>query len=124
MSLFRTSGPLALAACGWLLVSGSAQAQLGFHALGEDTLSMGDYSALIDAGNTLLRRPVLTKGASQSWSNGQSGTKGTITVTGSFRREGWPCHSIAYHTILQGGPTSSDATLTWCNTPEGWKILS
>ena len=124
MNLSRTAGPLALAACGWLLVSSSAHAQLGFHALGEDTLSMGDYSALIDAGNTLLRRPILAKGASQAWSNGQTGTKGTISVTGSFRHDGWPCHSILYHTILQGGPTSIDTTLNWCNTPAGWKILS
>jgi hypothetical protein len=120
----RLAGPLAPAACVWLLLSGSAHAQLSFHALGEDTLSVGDFSALIDAGNALLRRPNLARGASQDWTNGQSGTKGTITVTDSFRHDGWACHSLLYHTVLQGGPTSSDARLKWCNTPGGWKILS
>ena len=32
----RLAGPLAPAACVWLLLSGSAHAQLSFHALGED----------------------------------------------------------------------------------------
>ena len=121
---FRLAGPLAPAACVWLLLSGSAYAQLGFHALGEDTLSVEDFSALIDAGNALLERPHLANGASQAWTNGKSGTKGTITVTGSFRHDGWACHSLLYHTVVQGGPTSSDTTVKWCHTPDGWKILS
>jgi hypothetical protein len=124
----RSISRLSTALCVGTLLTGLAHAQLsGFYPLGADSLSLNneDFRMMIDAANDLLRRTPLRTGATTSWRNSQTGSKGTISVTKTFHHNAMPCHTLVYETIPARTPPANRTTLNWCSTSGGeWKILS
>jgi hypothetical protein len=106
---------------------GSAHAQpAGFYPITGDGVSLNnaDFELLIDAANDLLRRPHLTNGESTSWHSEQTGSHGTISVTNTFHHGSMLCRTLIYETNPMGYPWSNTIKLNWCQTSNGWKILS
>ena len=104
-----------------------AHAQLtGYYPFGSDALSLSndDFMRLIDAANGLLVRSPLPVGTTTSWRNDQTGSAGTIRVVQTFRHGSMLCHKLVYETMPTGTPPANRTTLDWCNTRDGWKILS
>jgi surface antigen len=85
-------------------------------------LNADDIAALTDATNRLLDRSQLVTGDTETWSNPQSGASGTVTAGDAVRRKGMACRALRYQTIVPGPRAERSTTLTWCKTPDGWKI--
>jgi surface antigen len=63
-------------------------------------------------------------GQSDSWSNPQTKSHGSSTITRVVTSGGMPCHVVRHH-IVAGGPAARNYRFTWCRTPTGeWKIKS
>jgi surface antigen len=119
----------ALVACLSMVLTHAASAQLTpFYTVGADGVSLNneDFAVLVDAANSLLRRPSLANGATTSWRNAQSGSHGTISVTSTFHRESMLCHTLSYETNPMATTSQANTTvLNWCKTRDGsWKILT
>ena len=63
-------------------------------------LSQQDLRELGDAGRRLYTQNV-ANGASDTWSNSQSGNSGTVTVVESFQRQGNACRKLRYDIRLK-----------------------
>jgi surface antigen len=85
-------------------------------------LNADDIAALTNATNSLLDRPQLAAGDIETWSNPQSGARGTVTAGNTVQRKGMACRMVRYQTTVTGRDTERSTTLTWCNTKDGWKI--
>ncbi len=116
---FRFLPLLLITAC----LSQSASAQINTFRNNVGTpLNAADIAALTEATNRLLDRPRLVAGATETWSNPQSGAGGTATAGDVVRRKGMTCRAIRYHHIVPGPAAERNVTLTWCKTADGWKI--
>jgi hypothetical protein len=118
---------LALALCLSAIAINPSHGQLaGFYPVTSDGVSLnnGDFALLIDTANDLLRRPHLRRGESASWRSEETGSHGTISVTNTFRHEAMPCHTLTYETSPMASSSANTLKLNWCETPQGWKILS
>ncbi|MCP4329354.1 MAG: hypothetical protein GY791_13055 [Alphaproteobacteria bacterium] len=63
-------------------------------------------------------------GASESWSNPDSGNSGVVTLMQKFVRQGYPCQQISYVLNMNGESSPRQYTVVWCKTEDGeWKIL-
>ncbi len=85
-------------------------------------LSNADITALTDATNRLLDQPQLATGATETWTNPQSGASGTVTAGNPAPRKGMVCRVVQYQMTMSGTNGSRNRTLTWCKTSKGWKI--
>lgn len=85
-------------------------------------LSAADITALTDTTNRLLDQPQLAVGASEPWSNPQSGANGTATAGKTLQRHGLSCRSVEYLLIFPSPNPERKRTLVWCKTKDGWKI--
>jgi surface antigen len=119
---------LMLLACLYALLTDRAYAQLTpFYTVGADGVSLNnaDFTILVDAANSLLRRPRLANGANASWKNDQTGSHGTVSVTKTFHRDSMLCHTLLYETTPMATSSANKTVLNWCHTRDGsWKILS
>ncbi|HEY7580519.1 MAG TPA: hypothetical protein VH855_23255 [Acetobacteraceae bacterium] len=104
---------------------GAALAQINpFRGTRGMPLNSDDVSVLTDATNRLLDRPGLTAGAKETWSNPKSGVNGTITAGNAVKQKGLACRVMHYDYTVPGPRSERDRKLTWCKTPNGWKIGS
>jgi surface antigen len=89
-------------------------------------LSNDDFRAMGDAVTRLLKRDPLPVGASENWRNPRSRSHGSVKVVRDFKHDSFACHAVDYSAIpgSGGGRSATHATLNWCKTPEGWKIVS
>jgi surface antigen len=92
-----------------------------FRGTAQTPLSADDISALTEATNQLLDRPQLTAGAVETWSNPQSGARGTVTAGNPVQRHGLACRVVRYQLTVPGPGAQRSRTLTWCKTKDGWK---
>lgn len=107
------------AVAGLLLLPGIAAAD---HHLPGPHLTPSDMALMKAIGPRLYRRDDALKGASESWSNPETGHNGTITVLDVFERGAQPCRLVRYDLAF---PDSMPASykIVWCLQPgEGWKI--
>ena len=96
-----------------------AQAQINpFRNSSGRPLNRDDLAALNEATNRLLEHPQLEVGSVESWNNPRSGVEGTVTAGNPVTRRGMACRVVFYHLNIR----NRDATLTWCRTPDGWRI--
>jgi surface antigen len=110
---------LLIAAC----LSQPAIAQINpFRGSSGTPLNAADITALTDATNRLLDRPDLVAGGIETWSNPQSGASGTVTAGNAVQRKGLACRVVRYQHTIPGPHPQRSVTLTWCKTPDGWKI--
>ncbi|HME20477.1 MAG TPA: hypothetical protein VKI44_03810 [Acetobacteraceae bacterium] len=117
MTLQRILTLLVVAVC----LSQPALAQINpFRGNGGTPLNRDDIAALTDATNRLLDQPQLVAGASETWSNPQSGVSGTVTAGSTVKRHGMACRTLR-EDRAQPNPNRS-TTLTLFNTKDGWKI--
>ncbi len=87
-------------------------------------LSQQDLRELRDAGRRLYTQDNVANGASDTWSNSQSGNSGTVTVVDSFQRQGNACRKLRYDIRLKVRSGVRTYTLNWCHQPDGsWKIV-
>ena len=87
-------------------------------------LSQQDLRELGDAGRRLYTQDNVANGASDTWSNSQSGNSGTVTVVDSFQRQGNACRKLRYDIRLKVRSGVRTYTLNWCRQPDGsWKIV-
>jgi surface antigen len=104
-------------------LSQSAFAQVNpFRGSRSTPLGADDIAALTDATTRLLDRPQLVAGGIETWTNPKSGASGTVTAGSVVQRKGMACRVVRYQNIVPGPDADRVATLTWCKTPDGWKI--
>ncbi len=114
--------PLALLAAG--LVQ-PAHAQINpFGGYASQPLSGDDLASLGAATDQLLDREHLVQGGVETWHNEKTGASGTITIGPTATRKGYACRVLLYELApTQAGPRALPrARLTWCKTPDGWKL--
>ena len=64
-------------------------------------------------------------GASASWTNPETGNTGSMTLLGTFARQGHRCERIEYRMSPPQKTPSDRFTLTSCMQPDGsWKLGS
>lgn len=119
--------PAVMLAVGLGLVAAQpAHAQINpFRGSLANRLTNDDFVAMNNAVTSLLGRQALQSGETEVWNNPSTGTKGTIEVARDFKRGTWACHALRY-TVYPGGAdgqSTSRATLNWCKTAQGWKIV-
>src|SRR5271166_706623 len=91
MTLQRILTLLVVAVC----LSQPALAQINpFRGNGGTPLNRDDIAALADATNRLLDQPQLVAGASETWSNPQSGISGTVIAGSAVTRHGMACRTL------------------------------
>jgi surface antigen len=88
-------------------------------------LTAEDQRMLFDSARRLNAMSPATPGATQTWSNPQSGDSGVTTLRRIFKQNGMTCHAVRYSFTLQGGVRAADYDVNWCRVPDGsWKIAS
>ena len=108
-----------VAAC----LSQPALAQINpFRGSSGTPLNRDDIAALTDATYRLLDQPQLVAGASETWSNPQSGISGTVTAGSAVKRHGLACRVVHYDRTVPNRTADRSSTLTLCKTKDGWKI--
>ena len=120
-------GKFVLAVCLSMVALNFPRAQLaGFYPITSDGVSLNNaaFALLIDTSNGLLRRPHLATGDSASWRGEQTGSHGMISVTSTFRHQSMLCHTLNYEINPMAAASANTVKINWCDTPEGWKILS
>jgi surface antigen len=85
-------------------------------------LNRDDIAALTDATNRLLDQPNLVVGASETWSNPQSGISGTVTAGDAVKRHGMMCRITQYERTVPNRTANRSTTVTMCKTKDGWKL--
>ena len=123
MIRYRLLPLLLIAAC----LSEPALAQINpFRGSSGTPLNADDLAALTNATNLLLDRPQVSAGDVEAWSNPQSGISGTVTAGDpaqrTIRGKNLSCRVVRYQITAPGARPERRATLTWCNTPDGWRI--
>jgi surface antigen len=113
--------PAAFAAC--VLLTAAAQAQvIPFFGNFGPGLSREDSQLLLESVARLNAAEPSRVGLSDTWSNPQTKSHGTSTITRVFQSAGMACHLVRHH-IVAGRPPARDYRLTWCRAPTGeWKI--
>ena len=107
-----------------LYLSQPALAQVNPFRGSKDTpLSASDITAINEATTRLLDKPQLVIGASEPWTNPQSGAKGTATVGSASQHKGLSCRVVQYKATIPGPRPERSAHLTWCKTKDGWRML-
>ncbi len=87
-------------------------------------LNQDDLKALGAASQRLYTEGGVADGASDTWSNPKSGNSGTVTVLGSFQRQGNACRKLRYDIRLRQRKGARSYTLSWCHMPDGsWKVI-
>jgi surface antigen len=116
---------LALLAGTGLLLPIAGQAQLNpFRSSWRAGLSNEDFRLMNQAAEQLRNKTNVPDGTSTEWSNTRSGASGTITIDSTFHSRGMLCRKMDYSATRPDGRAPATATLNWCKTPQGWKILS
>jgi len=88
------------------------------------TLNKQDLALGGEAARKLLDNDQAEIGKSETWTNPDTGHRGTITVLGSFQRQGMACRSVK--SLVEYKPPAKPRTLTlrFCRLPTGeWKLL-
>ena len=102
----------------WPALAG-AQTNLFSHNRGSPQLTDADYKALYASVVKLTATNPPVVGETTRWRNPSSRASGSSTLAGADGA----CRRIAHHVSTPAKP-SYDATLTWCPTPQGWKVKS
>lgn len=105
----------------------STQAQINpFRSSRQGTgLSTADVNMIEGAVEHLNSTEPLQVGASQDWSNPDSGNSGKVTVTRLFQSGGMPCHGMRYDLSYKMKRPTAHYTVNWCKIKSGeWKIKS
>jgi surface antigen len=119
MTLQRLLMLLVVAVC----LSQPALAQINpFRGSSGTPLNRDDIAALTDATYRLLDQPQLVAGASETWSNPQSGVSGTVTAGSAVKRHGMTCRLVHYERTVPNRSANRSTSLTRCKTKDGWKI--
>jgi hypothetical protein len=104
-----------------------ARAQINpFHGSLANRLTNDDFQAMSGAVSSLLGRDTLTTGATEAWQNSKTGTSGIVEAGRRFEYHSYGCYALHY-TVYPGGAqgrSTTRATLNWCKTGAGWKIVS
>ncbi len=110
-----------------LALAPAAQAQINPFGwqLNQRSLSSDDLTLLFDSTTRLNTLPAAAVGASNAWSNEQTGSSGTTTLTRVYESGGMPCHDLRYALRPQGQQPPRIYDMTWCRISDGqWKIKS
>ena len=125
-----TTTPQSLVASGMLI--------LGLQAIGAPALAQWrlvpqqgtsatreDYDHQQAAAQRLLNAEPPRIGATESWSNPNSGAQGTVTLQGTRTIRQMPCRTLRYDMMTRGMPRATETTFTLCRTADGsWRIAS
>ena len=119
-----------LFAAAFLLLAGSAQAQINpFKSnRGAPRLADTDVTLLAQTGKKLLGDTAPTKGSSETWQNDATGAAGNVSYVGPTSRTvgttKYACRRLRYEVTLKGRKTPRSTRAVWCHMPDGtWKLL-
>lgn len=88
-------------------------------------LTQQDTTLLSGSIARLNRQRDLKVGATDTWSNAATGSRGENVVTKIFHEGGTTCHELRHQIVVKGHEPARSYTLTWCRVPDGdWKIKS
>jgi surface antigen len=90
----------------------------------ETGLNDADLRAMNAAAAPLYQKHTVASGATDTWSNPQSGNGGSVTVLQSFTKSDMPCRKVRYDVHLRSRRGMRSYTVNWCKTATGtWKML-
>lgn len=90
----------------------------------EAALNHADLQAMRATAARLYQQQPVANGATDRWSNPNSGNHGSVTVLQSFTRAAMPCRLVRYDVHLRSRRGMRSYTLDWCRTDTGaWKIM-
>ena len=108
-----------------LLLPITGQAQINpFRSGWRAGLTNEDFRLMNRAAEQLRAKANVPDGTSTEWSNSRTGANGTVTVVNTFHTRGMLCRKMDYSATRNDGQGPATATLDWCKTSQGWKILS
>lgn len=121
--MFRSRSLLALLCLCLSLFPATTQAQVNPFRTSRTGLNDADLQAMNRAASRLYQQGTVSSGATESWSNPNSGNGGLITVLQSFTKLGMPCRKVRYDIHLSTRRGTRSYTVDWCKTAAGaWKI--
>jgi surface antigen len=121
--MFRSRSLPALLCLCLSLFPATMQAQVNPFRNSRIGLNDADLQAMNAAAARLYQQSTVSIGATDSWSNPNSGNGGLITVLQSFTKSGMPCRKVRYDIHLRTRRGTRSYTLNWCKTAGGaWKI--
>jgi len=102
-----------------------SSAQWGLHVLPDGfTMTDEDISRMRAARNQLLEIDSPAIGQSVTWSNPQSGARGSIKMEGLLQARGLPCRQLRFVIAVRGATSTVDIGQQICRMPDGtWKFL-
>lgn len=90
----------------------------------ETGLNDADRRAMNATATRLYQKDTVANGATDTWSNTQSGNSGSVTVLRSFKKSAMPCRKLRYDVHLHNRTGMRSYTINWCKTATGaWKML-
>jgi surface antigen len=109
-----------------LAFSPAAQAQLlnPFPGYRGPVMNDQDRKLARDALQVLLDQDEAAIGREETWSNPADGRRGSLTMAGSFHRNGMDCRTVRSSVLFQERASPRNFTFRLCHTPSGvWKML-
>ena len=127
MHAIRTKAALAALAVAAVLGCGAAEAQINpFRGIGPG-MPDSDFQKMMEATDRLNSRDKPVVGGIEAWTNPETGGGGTATLSGKFKWQGMPCHTIRYALVIANMTERRDRSfvLDYCRVASGeWKIKS
>lgn len=109
-----------IAACGALLMTGSADAKSLSRIIAEMGLSPADFEVVSETSNALLNNGTPSVGQERSWQNDETGSKGTIRVQNVQGN----CVGLQHVIQPEGSDQSREIRTRRCNDGNGNWILT
>jgi hypothetical protein len=129
LSAFRRSA-LVLPVIAVLAVAMPADAQINPFGRSKNAprLRSSDYAMLEATAKRVYTADPAIEGASETWSNPETGASGKITMVrsyiGKIRGENYSCRKLRYDVTAKGRQQPAVYDVNWCNIlSQGWKIV-
>ncbi len=87
-------------------------------------LAASDFKMQDTAARRLLSYNNVQDGRSENWSNPRTGANGTITILNSFKKQDMLCRKVEFASQTKGRQEPRKTQIDWCQTPQGWKVVS
>jgi surface antigen len=112
-----------IAAISILTVAAPATAQI--NPFGHDQrITHEDLELIESASAKLYQTDSPQVGASERWSNSNSGNAGTVMLTEVFEKDGMPCRKLRHRIVFEGEKEPAIVIFNRCRVKSGeWKLL-
>jgi surface antigen len=88
------------------------------------SVSGEDLNLIEAASEKLYKTDTPRVGATERWSNPNTGSSGTVTLTQIYQKDGMPCRKLRHRITVQGDTDPMTYIFSRCRVKSGdWKLL-